>query len=132
VVYASSIVTFLARMGFGVGVGHWVGYPILATAIPLALLLVTAPAHDRPVLYYVQVGLMLLWVVLLFVLDYWLGVPWRDGGWQLVAVITLYFAGMGGMIGVAFLAGRGWGITAVALFLVAGTLAFVARSVTGV
>ncbi len=42
VIYVSSILTFGARMAFGVGVGHWIGYPILATAVPLGLLLVTA------------------------------------------------------------------------------------------
>jgi hypothetical protein len=132
VVYVSSIVTFATRLAFGVGPGHWVGIPILLTALPLAFLLVTAPGADRPPLYVLQVGLMLAWVVLLFVLDYWLDVPWRDEPWQLISFVTLYFAGMGGMIGVAFLAGRAWGIAAIVLFLVAGTLAFVQRAVTGI
>lgn len=132
VIYVSSIVTFTARLAFVVGAGHWVGIPILLTALPLGYLLATAPGVGRPFLYYVQVGLMLLWIVLLLVLDYWLQVPWRDEPWQLISFVTLYFAGMGGMIGVSFLAGRAWGIAAVVLFLVAGTLAFVQRAVTGV
>jgi hypothetical protein len=44
---------------------------------------------------------------------------------------VLYFAGMGGMIGIASLAGRTWTTLSVILFLVAGILAFVQRGVTG-
>lgn len=132
VIYVSSIVTFTLRLVGDVGTGHWSGIPILVAAVPLASLLIRAPAADRPPLYYLQVGLMLLWIVLLFVLDYWLEVPWRDERWQLIPFVTLYFAGMGGMIGVSYLAGRAWGITAAVLFLVAGTLAFVQRAVTGI
>lgn len=132
VIYASSIVTFAGRLAFGLGPGHWIGIPVLVAAIPLAYLLVSAPGAGRLPLYYLQVGLMLTWILGLFVLDYWLGVPWREERWQLVCFITLYFAGLGGMIGVSFLAGRAWGIAAVILFAVAGTLAFVQRALTGV
>lgn len=131
VIYTSSILTFVARMALGPGADAWVGVPILLATVPLGYLLATAPAAGRPFLYYLQVSLMLLWIVLLFVLDYWLELPWRDEPWQLVSFVTLYFAGMGGMIGVASLAGRTWGIAAVVLFFVAGTLAFVQRAVTG-
>jgi len=43
----------------------------------------------------------------------------------------LFFAGTGGMVGVASLAGRGWTIAAAVLFLAMGILAFVQRAVTG-
>ena len=45
--------------------------------------------------------------------------------------MVLYFAGAGGMLGVAAQAGRLWTISAVVLFLVAAVLAFVQRAVTG-
>jgi len=131
-IFGSSILTFTARLVFGVGAGHWVGIPTLLAAIPLAYLLLTAPGAGRPFLYYVQVGVMLAWIVLLFVLDYWLGIPWREERWQLISYVTLYFGGLGGMVGISFLAGRGWGTAAAILFFVAGTLAFVQRAVTGV
>jgi hypothetical protein len=44
----------------------------------------------------------------------------------------VYFAGLGGMIGVASLAGRGWTIGAVVLFFVTAVLAFVSRWTTGI
>jgi hypothetical protein len=131
VIYVSSIVTFSARMMFDPSVGHWIGIPFLLMAFPLGYLLIEAPAVSRSFLYYAQVGLMLASIVVLFLLDYVLEVSWRDTQWAVIAFVTLYFAGMGGMIGVASRAGRSWSVAAVILFFVAGILAFVQRGVTG-
>lgn len=131
VVLVSSIVTFAARMAFRTGPGHWVGAPLLLMALPLAYLWWRAPDVGRPVLYHVQVGLMLGWILLIFMLDYVLHIDWRQTQWAVVTVVVLYFGGIGGMIGVASLAGRGWTISAVVLFLVAAALAFIQRAVTG-
>lgn len=131
VIYISSIVTFAARMFFDVRPGNWIGIPFLAMAVPLAYLLLKAPAVDRPLLYYIQVGLMVTSIIVLFVLDYLLALDWRNIRWATVTFVVIYFGGLGGMIGVAAEAGRGWMIGAVVLFLVAGVLAFVQRSVTG-
>jgi len=99
---------------------------------PLAYLLVTAPGADRPFLYYIQVGLMLLWIILLFIVDYVLKYDFRETQWMVIGYVVLAFAGMGGMIGVASLAGRGWTISSVILFLIVAILAFVQRAVTGI
>jgi hypothetical protein len=131
VIYVSSIITFSARMMFDLSPGHWVGVPFLLMAFPLGYLLFEAPTIGRPILYYVQVGLMLVSIIVLFLLDYVLDVSWRDTQWAVIAFVTLYFAGMGGMIGVASRAGRSWTLAAVALFFIAGILAFVQRGVTG-
>jgi hypothetical protein len=131
VIYVSSIVTFAARMLFDVRPGNWIGIPFLLTAFPLVYLLMKAPASGRPLLYYVQVGLMLSSIIVLFILDYMLDLERREVRWATIALVVLYFGGLGGMIGVASEAGRGWMIAAVLLFLVTGVLAFVQRSVTG-
>lgn len=131
VIYVSSIITFSARMMFDVSPGNWIGVPFLLMALPLGYLLFTARRLGRPPLYYVQVGLMLTSIIVLFVLDYVLGAAWRDVQWAVIAFVTLYFAGMGGMIGVASLAGRPWTVAASILFLMAGIMAFVQRAVTG-
>jgi hypothetical protein len=51
---------------------------------------------------------------------------------MVISFVVLYFAGMGGMIGIAALAGTGWTISAITLFLLAAVLAFVQRAVTGI
>jgi len=74
---------------------------------------------------------MLLWIVLLFVLDFALKIDFRQTQWMVISFVVLFFAGAGGMLGVAANAGRGWTISGVILFLVMAVLAFVQRAVTG-
>lgn len=132
VVFVSSIITFASRMIFNLQPGHWVGIPILLMAFPLGYLLLRAPEFNRPFLYYVQIGTMLVWLIVLFLVDYVLKYDFRQTQWMVISFVVLFFAGMGGMIGIAALAGRGWTISAVILFFVAAILAFVQRAVTGI
>ena len=66
-----------------------------------------------------------------FLLDYALKIEFRQTRWMVISYVVLYFAGTGGMLGVASNAGRGWTISAVILFLVTAVLAFVQRAATG-
>jgi hypothetical protein len=130
-IYVSSIVVFAARIMFDLQPGHWIGVPFLLMALPLGFLIYKAPSVERPLLYYIQVGLMLASVVVLFFLDYVSGVDWRDTRWIVVSFVTVYFAGLGGMIGVASQAGPAWTVVAVILFFATAIMAFVQRAVTG-
>lgn len=132
VVFISSIITFSSRLIFKFGPGHWVGIPLLLMVFPLGYLLFTAPGVNRPFLYYIQVGLMLLFIILLFLVDYVFKYDFRQTQWMVISFVIFYFAGMGGMIGVASLAGRGWTISAIILFILAAILAFVQRAITGI
>jgi hypothetical protein len=132
IIFASSIVTFSARLLFRLQPGHWIGVPLLLTVFPLVFLLLKAPSVQRLLLYYIQVGLMLGFVLLLFFTDYVFKFDFRQTPWMVISYVVLYFAATGGMIGVAAEAGRGWTISAIVLFLIAGVLAFVQRAVTGV
>ena len=131
IIFISSIITFSARMIFKVQPGHWIGIPILLMVFPLGYLLVMAPRFNRPILYYIQVSIMIVWLVVLFLVDYIYKVDFRQTQWIVISYVMLYFAGAGGMIGVAALAGKGWTISAVILFFIAAILAFVQRAVTG-
>jgi len=79
----------------------------------------------------VQVSLMLVWLIVLFLVDYVYKLDFRDTQWMVISYVVLYFAGMGGMIGIASLAGKAWTVSSVILFLIAAILAFVQRAVTG-
>jgi hypothetical protein len=131
VIFISSIVTFLARMLLRTRPGHWIGIPILLMFFPLAYLLIRAPAFNRTPLYYIQIGVMLFFLAVLFLVDYVLRFDFRQTQWMVISYVVLYFAGIGGMIGIASLAGRVWTISAVTLFFIAAILAFVQRAVTG-
>ncbi len=132
VIFISSIMVFLSRMIIKIGTWHWVGIPILLMIFPLTYLLVKAPGSDRPFIYYLQIGLMLVYLIVLFSVDYVLRYDFRQTRWMVISYVMLYFAGAGGMIGVASLAGRGWAVSSIILFLVAAVLAFVQRAVTGI
>jgi len=132
IIFISSIMTFLSRMIFKIGTGHWVGTPILLMAFPLIYLLVKAPGSERPFIYYLQIGIMLVYLIVLFTTDYVLKFDFRHTQWMVISYVMLYFAGAGGMIGVASLAGRGWTVSSIILFLIAAILAFVQRAVTGI
>jgi hypothetical protein len=132
VVFISSIITFSSRMIFKLQPGHWVGTPIMLMAFPLGYLLLRAPEFNRPLLYYIQIGTMLVWLILLFLVDYVLKYDFRQTQWMVISFVVLAYGGMGGMIGIATHAGRGWTISAVILFLIAAILGFVQRAVTGI
>ena len=74
---------------------------------------------------------MILYLLGELLLDYILELPFRTVRWQAIAYVTLFFGATGGMLGVASLAGRGWSVTAIAIFLVMAALAFIQRSITG-
>ena len=131
VTFISSIITFSSRMIFKISPGHWVGIPLVLMFFPLGYLLIRAPGVDRPFLYYVQTGCMLLFITLLFLVDFVFKYDFRQTNWMVIGFVVFYFAAMGGMIGVASLAGQVWMRSSVILFLIAGTLAFVQRAITG-
>lgn len=132
VIFILSIITFSSRMIFNLQPGHWVGIPILLMVFPLGYLLIMAPKFNRPFLYYVQVATMLVWLIILFLVDYVFKYNFRQTQWMVIVYVMLAFAGMGGMIGIAAHAGRGWTISAIILFLIVAVLAFVQRAVTGI
>lgn len=130
-IYVSSILVFVSRLLGRIQLGQWAGYLLLIAAFPLVYLLLTASQFDRPALYYLQVGLMIVTILMIFLLDYALKVEFRQTRWMVIGFVVLYFAGTGGMLGVAAEAGHVWMISAVVLYLVMAALAFWQRAVTG-
>lgn len=131
-IYLCSILIFALRLAGKPELGHWFGgFPLLLTALPLGYLLLKAPQLRRPALYYIQIGLMLLFLVVELLLDYVLKIDFRDVRWMVISYVTLFFAATGGMLGVAAYGGRMWTISAVVLFFTMAILAFVQRAVTG-
>ena len=129
--FMSAILVFVFRLLGKRQYGHWIGYFEFLLAIPLIFLLIEAPQLGRPALYYIQIGCMLAWLVLEALLDYILKVDFRQVRWIVITYVVIYFAGTGGLLGVAVNAGRGWSIVTIVLFLIMAVLTFVQRAVTG-
>ncbi len=131
VFFISAILVFVFRLLGKSQYGHWIGYFEFLLAIPLIYLLIQAPQLERPALYYIQIACMLLWLIVEALLDYIFKVDFRQVRWIVITYVVLFFAGTGGLLGVAANAGRGWSIAAIVLFLVMTVLTFVQRAVTG-
>ena len=129
--YVLAILVFVFRLLDRPAYARFAGWVELFLGLPLAYLLLTATALERPALYRVQVGLMLAWLIVELVVDYVLRIPFREVRWAVIVYVTLFFAGTGGMLGVASQAGRVWVIPSVMLFLTMAALAFIQRAVTG-
>lgn len=129
--FLSAILVFVFRLLGKAQWGHWIGYFELLLAIPLVVLLATAPSLQRPALYYIQIGCMLAWLLVMMLLDYVFKANFRQVRWMVIGYVMLFFAGSGGLMGIASLAGRGWTIAAGVLFLIMAVLTFVQRAVTG-
>ena len=129
--YISAILVFCSRLLGKPQYGHWIGYFEFLLAIPLIFLLLKAPQYQRSALYYIQIGCMLAWLVAEALLDYILNVDFRNVRWMVIGYVVLFFAGSGGMLGIAVNAGRGWSLPAIILFLIMAVLTFVQRAVTG-
>lgn len=129
--YSLYILMFVFRLLGQVRIGHWIASLQFLAAIPLVYLLIKAPQLGRPGLYYVQIGLMLVFLLVELLLDYIYQVNFRQVRWMVISYVILFFAATGGLLGVAVYAGRTWTLTTVILFLVMAVLAFVQRALTG-
>jgi hypothetical protein len=131
VFFVSAILVFVFRILGKPQYGHWLGYIEFLLAIPLVYLLITAPRLDRPALYSIQIVCMLAWLAVEALLDYILKIEFRQSRWAVIAYVVLFFAGSGGLLGVASNAGRGWMIASSILFLIMAVLTFLQRELMG-
>ena len=130
-IYGLTIAVFGARLADKARVEHGLGIAVILLAAPLVYLLLVADAHSRSPLYFVQLSLMLLFLIVELLLDYVLRVDFRSVRWMTIGYATLFFAGTGGMLGVAAHAGRPWSYASIVLFLLMAALAFFQRAKTG-
>ena len=130
-IYTFCIVVFIARLRDNPLLERAAGIINFLSAFPLIYLLITANQYNRPILYYVQIGFMLLWILVTLLVDYIFHYHFRDNLRLVIVYVMLFFAGTGGMLGVASLAGSGWMITAVVLFFLMTGLTFYQRAKTG-
>ncbi len=129
--YLSCVLVFLLRLAGRAGGDRVVGFAQMALALPLALLLATAPGLSRPPLFYVQAALLLAFVLFEGIADAILRVDIRSARGTLIAYVVFFFAASGGMLGVIALSGQAWLLAGVAAFLAAAGLAFAQHASTG-
>jgi hypothetical protein len=131
VINITAISIFIARLLGESEIGHWIGIIIQVSIIPLFYLLYSARSLNRTKIYYIWIGLMIAFVIVEFLLDYYPKIDFRNNLMIVVPYVMLFFGATGGMIGVASLAGKRWTIVTITSFLIMAALAFVQRRVTG-
>lgn len=129
--FISAILVFVSRLAGRPRIGFWLGIFELLLAIPLVYLLIKAPSEGRPALYYIQIAAILLWLLVELLLDYIFKFDFRQVRWMVITYVVLFFAGAGGLVGIAANAGTTAKIVAIMLFLVMAVLTFVQRAATG-
>lgn len=78
-------------------------------------------------MYYIQLGRMVLFILFELILDYILGFDFRHNRWMVVGYATLFFAAIGGIIGLASLMGKSYNLVAIVMFFLVGFLAIFQR-----
>ena len=131
VINISTILIFVARLLEKPEIGHWIGIIIQFTIIPLFYLLYAARSLNRARIYYIQVSLMIVFIIVEFLVDWYPKIEFRNNLLIVIPYLMLFFGATGGMIGVASLAGKKWTIITVISFLIMFVLAFIQRQVTG-
>ncbi len=125
------ISVFIARLSNRPKIEYWFGIILILSIVPLIYLFITAIGFKRPLLYFIQIGLMIIYLVVELMLDYILKIEFRQTQSIVIPYVMLFFAGTGGMIGIASNAGKVWTILTIISFLIMGILAFVQRNITG-
>ncbi len=122
---------FISRLSGYRSVEYYLGILLLLTALPMLYLLYSAIQLNRPVIYYMQISIMIFYLFVELLLDYILKINFRSNRLIVVSYVTLFFAGTGGMIGIASHAGKIWTVTAIGLFIIMAILTFVQHLKTG-
>jgi len=131
VINLTAIAIFVARLLENPELGHWIGVIIQLSIIPLIYIFYAARSLNRARIYYIQVGLMITFVIVEFLLDWYPKIEFRNNLRIVIPYVMLFFGATGGMIGVASLAGKRWTLITVISFLIMFVLAFVQRQITG-
>jgi len=107
------------------------GIIFMLSALPLVYLLLTASSFNRPVIYYVQIGCILLFIAAELYLDYIQKTDFRNTRAIVIPYVTLFYGGTGGMIGIVSHSGKMYMVIAVILFFCMMFLSIVQHIKTG-
>ena len=122
---------FTARILAGNEIGRWIGIASSFVIIPLIYLFVVGRRTNQRRIYFLWLGLMIVFAFFELIVDDILGVEFRSEIWSVIPYVMFFFAATGGMIGVARQAGKKWAMVTYVIFLVMAVLTFVQRGITG-
>jgi len=130
-ILVTSILIFIFRLTNQQVAEYWTGVAFMLSIIPIVYLFYSSTFIERPKLYFIQLGLMIGFIIVELLLDYIFKIDFRLTKWMTITYATFFFASTGGMIGIASQAGKLWSIISIVLFFIMFGLAFFQRAKTG-
>lgn len=125
------VALFVARIAGLLELTSWIVLASFLVVIPLAYLFFAGRRANRRLIYFVWLGLMILFALVELVVDHVLQLNFRSTQWAVILYVMFFFAATGGMIGLAAQAGKRWVTITSLVFLAVAVLAFVQRTITG-
>jgi hypothetical protein len=125
------IFLFISRLRNIPKLEYYLGILLILNIFPLTYLLIQSLTNKRPAHYFIQISLMIAFLLLELILDYILKIEFRQNLKFVIPYIMLFFTATGGMLGVAKYAGKKWMWAASLTFLIMTALSFYQRHVTG-
>jgi hypothetical protein len=108
---------FIARLYRRPKTEYILGVLFLFSFFPALFLLIKAHLFNRPFIYYLQLILLCLFIIVEFLLDYLLKIDFRKNKIITIPYVALSYAALGGMTGAASYAGMKWLILSAVTFL---------------
>lgn len=105
-IYCLTILVFVFRKLDYTKLEHYTGIVEVMLLIPWIIYFIKGIPLGRPMIFYVQVGLIIVWLLLEILVDYVMKINFRQSKKLLILYITLFYAGTGGLLGVVSYSGR--------------------------
>lgn len=128
--YISAITVFVFRIAKKPKIEYWAGIIEFLLIIPLIYLFINAFENSKNILYFIQIIVVVVWLIVELFLDYIFKIDFRKVKWVVIIYVMLFFAAGGGMIGIASNAGIIGTTVSIILFFVMGIMAFIQRKIT--
>lgn len=111
------IFLFLIRICKYPKIEYWLGVVFMLSIVPLTYMFIKAIEYKRAIIYFIQLSLMIGFIVVEFLLDYLLKLDFRQNQNYVIPFLILFYASLGGMIGIASHSGKQWTVITVITFL---------------
>lgn len=124
------IFLFLSRIYKYPWIEYWLGIVFMLSIVPLAYMWIKAIESKRAIIYFVQLSLMIAFIVVEFILDYLLKLEFRQNQNYVIPFLILFYASLGGMIGISSHSGKQWAVITVITFLLMTTVSLIVHFMT--
>ena len=91
---------FIARIYHYHKIEHVLGIVFIVSILPLMWMFLKAIEMSRPFMYFLQLGLMISFIIAELILDYILKLEFRQNRSIVIPYVMLFYASFGGMIGI--------------------------------